>query len=130
MIKFDFKIDKDALDPKTILRNTLNHIEAIPNKEFTVTVGQNTYKIRYKVNGEFIDLYSDTNTSVTTPVIKLNIGDLLLPEFITLDTPYQPLDYTTVMEEGKGLSNNEIARIMPEINRIGLLKLIFDSQKQ
>ena len=129
MIKFDFKIDKDALDPKIILGNTLKRIEAITHKEFAVTVGQNTYKIRYKVNGENIDLYSDTNTSITTPVVRLNIGDLLLPEFISLESNYSPLDYTTVIEEGKGLSNNEIAQIMPEINKIGLLKLIFDSQK-
>ena len=102
MIKFDFIIDKDALDPKIILDNTLKRIEAIPNKEFHVAVGQNTYKIRYKLNGENIDLYSDTNTSITIPVVKLNIGDLLLPEFITLNAPYEPLDYTTVIEEGKG----------------------------
>jgi len=125
MIKFDFKINKDALNPNTYINTYIDRIKKIQDKRFTVKVGQNTYTIRYKVNGTCIDLYSNSNTSITKPVVKLNLGDLLLPEYISVSKNYEPYDYTVIMEEGKGLSNKEIEQIMAEIGKIGLLKLIF-----
>lgn len=126
MIKFDFKVNTEALKPENFLANYLERIAQIPNKTFAVRVGQNTYKLKYKLNGTFIDLYSEDNTSITKPVVRLNVSDMF-PEALSLDIPYSPKDYTIVLEEGKGLSNNEIEEIMEEINRRGILNLILNS---
>jgi hypothetical protein len=126
MIKFDFRVNTEALKPENFLANQLKQIAQIPNKEFTLKVGQNTYKLKYKLNGTLIDLYSEDNTYITKPVVRLNISDMF-PESLSLDTPYSPKDYTIVMDEGKGLSNKEIDEVMQEINKRGILNIIFNT---
>jgi hypothetical protein len=126
MIKFDFKVNSEALKPENFLANYLKRIAAIPHKAFTLKIGQNTYKLKYKLNGTFIDLYSEDNTLITKPVVRLNVGDVF-PECLSLDIPYSPKDYTIILEEGKGLSNNEIEEIMQEINKKGILNIILNS---
>lgn len=111
------------------------YLKALPDKTFDLTVGHCTYALRYVIDDQGkVDIYSTASTgaqSLTTPVLQLNIGQLLLPEYLDLPDPqnhqgFNPDVRQVVVREfgDAGLSTAEAQAVMAEIEKQGFLTII------
>jgi len=107
----------------------LNALQQAPNKRFTVTIGEQVYKLRYEIIDDDVQLYAERPNSseneLVIPKLQLDFSDNFLPDSIHLDTPYEPdpWEFAHVIGE-RDIDAAEIVEIMAEIKKIGLFQLL------
>jgi hypothetical protein len=129
MISINIDPEKLKKDIFKYYSNTLKDLNNNPNKTFKITVDDTEYEVRYEVSGDSVDLFvkiPDQDQDLIIPDLNLNVGEILLPQSISLDdekgynpeTSYHP---HKVLGE---LSKEAVEKIYQQIKKTGLQNLI------
>ena len=138
MFKMDFSLNTEAMRShiQENLRSQSEWLRNRQNKTFSVRAGPKIYDLRYEIEGDFAKIYAnmpDADINFVRPVLRLNVGALLLPESINIDDEggYNPdipdLPPTRAMGAVSDLTPFEREAINSEIQRRGLISLISEN---
>jgi hypothetical protein len=107
------------------------------NKAFDIGVNGSKRTVRYEIDSQgnvqlYVKVPDNGAESLTTPTLRLNIGELLLPNAIKLDSdkkapPQQQRYVPRPKYKSMGfneLSDNELDDIIYEIRKTGLIRLV------
>ena len=133
-IPFTFRPNPKALENmvEEALQRSVRRLRERPDKTFKLSIDGVEYTLSYSIEDSgqvaiFIE-NTDIPDNLTTPLLKLNLGQLLLPEALSLKTgkivPFEQNFIEARKMGDKSLTSNELDKIRQKIEQVGLNKIL------